>query len=290
MEFCSLLHTLDPVCGGENVAAFALVKDYDNEWDARLDVVHRRFKAHSEAEIFAASELYHTPYDIVYLNDDTGANELSKYPVVIYPHPVIMTESRVSVLREYVRNGGTLIVGCRSGLKDLRGHAVMLPQPGLLQELTGTDVCDFTFTSQSEDSDPDTPIWNDILTPLADTKVLDTYHTGYYAGEACLTEHSLEKGRVIHLGSAFSRNRVKRLFDYCGILEPFSEYLSAPDGVELVMRRKDGHTFIFVLNFQRTEQKITLHTPMTLLCSGETADGEIILPPYGTAVYETEIS
>ena len=148
---------------------------------------------------------------------------------------------------------------------------------------------DFTFTSQSEDSDPDTPIWNDILTPLADTKVLDTYHTGYYAGEACLTEHSLEKGRVVHLGSAFSRNRVKRLFDYCGILEPFSEYLSAPDGVELVMRRKDGHTFIFVLNFQRTEQKITLHTPMTLLYSGEAADGEIILPPYGTAVYEIDI-
>ena len=133
------------------------MKDYDNEWDARLDVVHRRFKEHSEAEIFAASELYHTPYDIVYLNDDTGVNEVLKYPVVIYPHPVIMTESRVSVLREYVRNGGTLIVGCRSGLKDLRGHAVMLPQPGLLQELTGTDVRDFTFTSQSEDIDPDTP-------------------------------------------------------------------------------------------------------------------------------------
>ena len=56
------------------------------------------------------------------------------------------------------------------------------------------------------------------------------------------------------------------------------------------MRRKDGHTFIFVLNFQRTEQKITLHTPMALLYSGETAVGEIILPPYGTAVYEVEIS
>ena len=56
------------------------------------------------------------------------------------------------------------------------------------------------------------------------------------------------------------------------------------------MRRKDGHTFIFVLNFQRIEQKITLHTPMTLLYSGETSEGEIILPPYGTAVYELEIS
>ena len=199
-----------------------------------------------------------------------------------------MTEKRAGVLREYVRNGGTLIVGCRSGLKDLRGQAVMLPQPGLLQELTGTDVSDFTFASQAEDNDLDTPIWNDILTPLTGTVVLDTYKTGYYAGEACLTEHSLGKGRVIHLGSAFSRDRVRRLFDYCGILEPFSEYLSAPEGVELVMRRKNGRTFLFTLNFQASEQKITLHAPMTLLCSGETAEREIILPPFGTAVYELE--
>ena len=287
-EFCNLLHTLEPVCGAENVSVFALLKDYDNAWDARHDAVHRRFKEYSEAEIFAASELSHTPYDAIYLTDDTGVNELSKYPVVIYPHPVIMTEKRAGVLREYVRNGGTLIVGCRSGLKDLRGQAVMLPQPGLLQELTGTDVSDFTFASQAEDNDLDTPIWNDILTPLTGTVVLDTYKTGYYAGEACLTEHSLGKGRVIHLGSAFSRDRVRRLFDYCGILEPFSEYLSAPEGVELVMRRKNGRTFLFTLNFQASEQKITLHAPMTLLCSGETAEREIILPPFGTAVYELE--
>ena len=56
------------------------------------------------------------------------------------------------------------------------------------------------------------------------------------------------------------------------------------------MRRKDGRTFIFVLNFQRSEQKITLHTPMTLLYSGETAVGEIILPTDRTAVYETEFT
>ena len=186
-----------------------------------------------------------------------------------------------------IGDGGILIVGCRAGLKDLRGHAVMLPQPGLLQSLTGTDVCDFTFTSPNEDNDSDTPIWNDILTPLADTLVLDTYRTGYYAGEACLTEHRMGKGRVIHLGSAFSRSRVRHLFEYCSILEPFSEVISAPEGVELVMRRKNGRTFLFVLNFQQTVQTVTLHSPMMLLCSGEPAIGEISLPPFGTAVYET---
>ena len=286
-DFGNLLRTLEPVCGAENIAVFALIKDYDNEWDARFDVVHRRFKAHSEAEIFAASELFHTPYDAVYITDKTDANELSRYPVVIYPHPVIMTEKRAGMLQKYVRNGGTLIVGCRSGWKDLRGHAVMLPQPGLLQNLTGTDVREFSLTRQNEDHDPDTPVWNDILTPLADTAVLDTYKTGWYAGEACLTEHRLGEGRVIHLGSAFSRARVKRLFDHCGILDPFSILISAPEEVELVMRRKDGHKFLFALNYQQTEQKITLHKPMTLLCTGETEEGEITLPPFGTAVYET---
>jgi len=155
-----------------------------------------------------------------------------------------------------------------------------------LQELTGTDVRDFTFTSPAEDNDPDTPVWNDILTPLDGTAVLDTYKTSYYAGEACLTEHRLGKGRVLHLGSAFSRETVRKLFDYTGIIEPFSAWIAAPEGVELVMREKAGRRFVFALNFQPYEQTITLHAPSVLLYTGERTEGDVTLPPFGTAVYE----
>ena len=285
-EFGRLLRSLDPICGADNVAAFALLKDYDNEWDARLDAFHRRIKKYSEAEIFAASELTHTPYDAVYITDETEARDLSRYPVVLYPHPVILTEKRAALLKAYVAQGGTLIVGCRAGLKDARGQAVMLPQPGLLRELTGTDVRDFTFTSPSGDSDPDMPVWNDILSPLDGTAVLDTYRTSYYAGEACLTEHRFGQGRVLHLGSAFSRNTVRRLLDMTGVIEPFSAWVTAPKGVELVMREKAGRRFIFALNFQQCEQKITLKKPSALLYTGERAVGDVTLPPFATAVYE----
>lgn len=149
-DFCEKIRTLDPVCGANNVAAFALIKDYDNLWDMDADVWHRRVQSVSEKEIFAASELNHSPYNIVYLRDETDLAELSAYPVVIYPHPVILSVKRAALLAEYVADGGTLIVGCRSGYKDLSGKCVMLPQPGLLQELTGTDVRDFTFTSPNE--------------------------------------------------------------------------------------------------------------------------------------------
>ena len=93
----------------------------------------------------------HTPYDIVYLQEDSELTDLMKYPVLFYAHPVLISEERVKLLKEYVEQGGTLVIGCRSGYKDMNGKCVMLPQPGLLAELTGTDVRDFTFTSPAED-------------------------------------------------------------------------------------------------------------------------------------------
>ena len=292
--FCQKLRTLDPVCGAENVGAFALIKDYDNEWDMDIDTWHQRVNSVSEKEIFVASELNHTPYNIVYLRENTELAELLPYPVAVYPHPVLMDERRAALLRAYVDQGGVLILGCRSGYKDLTGKCVMLPQPGLLQELTGTDIRDFTFTSPNEDGvfalwdgeRIETPVFNDILTPLEGTEVLAAYGNSYYAGQAALTEHRFGKGRVLHLGSTFTRDTVRRLLAYTDVLEPFKEWIQAPEGVEVVLRQKADHKYLFVLNFQPTEQTITLEQPAVLLYTGRKAQGRILLPPFGTAVYE----
>ena len=284
-SFGQILQKISPACGAEHVAAFCLLKDYDNEWDMRADVWHKRINAFSEKEIFIASEVNHTPYDIVYLTDETPLSDLVRFPVIFYPHPMIMTEKRASLLSKYVENGGTLIVGCRAGLKDINGKAVMLPQPGLLRSLTGTDVQDFTFTSPAEENDPARPIFNDILTPLEGTKVLTRYQTSYYAGEASLTEKKTGKGRTIHLGSAFSRETVKELFSYTGILEPFDEWINAPECVELVLREKEGNRYLFALNYMPDTQTLLLKKPAFSLLDGAEVSGEVTLPPYGTAVY-----
>ena len=293
-DFCDKLRTLDPVCGADNVAAFALIKDYDNQWDMDVDVWHRRVQSVSEKEIFAASELNHSPYNIVYLKDETDLAELSAYPVAIYPHPVMLSEKRAALLEQYVAGGGTLIVGCRSGYKDLSGKCVMLPQPGLLQELTGTDVRDFTFTSPNEEESfaiwdgerLETPVFNDILTPLDGTEVLAIYQTSYYRGQAALTRRMYGKGQVLHLGSTFTRDGVKRLLAFAGVLEPFREWIEAPEGMEVVMRERDGRRFLFVLNFQKEPQQINLHSDAVLLYTGETRRGTIVMSPFETAVYE----
>lgn len=292
-EFYQKLQTLNPVCGAENVAAFGLVKDYDNEWDTEVDAWHRRVEEASQKEIFMASELTHTPYNVLYLQDDSDIRDLASYAVLIYPHPVLISEKRAALLKEYVEQGGCLVIGCRSGYKDMNGHCVMMPQPGLLQELTGSDVRDFTFTSQAEEPvwaeaegrKIEMPVFNDILTPLEGTKVLASYGSSYYAGEAAVTEKKHGKGRVIHVGSTFSRNNLDWLFDYTGIKEPFRDYIEAPASVEVVMREKEGKKYLFVLNFQAGEAEYTLKQKMVMMYTAESVCGKQKLGAYGTAVY-----
>ena len=130
------------------------------------------------------------------------------------------------------------------------------------------------------------PVFNDIMDASEDARVLASYENSYYKGEAALIEHSVGGGRVLHLGSAFSRKNVTQLLKYTEVIEPFAAWIEAPNTVEVVMRKKDGKTFLFVLNFQSFAVSVTLKQEMKLLYTGESVMGDVILPAYGTAVYE----
>jgi beta-galactosidase len=297
-DFYQKFKSIDAVCGAKNMAAFVLIKDYDNEWDTEVDVWHRRIAEKSEKEIFIASELYHTPYDIVYLQEDSELSDLTEYPVAIYPHPVIMDERRARLLREYVEQGGVLVIGCRSGYKDMNGRCVMMSQPGLLQQITGSDVRDFTFESPAEDTvwaklqgykEKETiemPIFNDILEPLDGTEVLAVYGNSYYAGKAAVTEKKLGNGKAIHFGSTFSKKNLNWIFEYLEVKEPFADVIDAPETLEVVMREKDGKYYLFVLNFQNCDVGFTLKKKARFMYTGEETKGEQKLSAFGTAVYE----
>jgi beta-galactosidase len=292
-DFCEKLKAIAPVCNAENEAAFALLKDYDNEWDAGTDVWHERIRKASESEIFAASELHHTPYDVIYL-ESRQESRIFDYPVLVYPHPVIMNERRKELLKAYVENGGILILGCRSGLKDETGKMVMMPQPGLLQELTGTDVREFTFASPNEapvvmnwnGQEFVVPVFHDVLDLLEGTRCLATYTGSFYAGRAALAERQLKKGKVIHYGGTFTQELVAALFAYTGILEPFAADVEAPPEVELIRRKKGGKKYYFVLNFPNQKNTVRLKCSMKNLYTGNQQEGEVELEPFETVVFE----
>ena len=293
-DFAAKMKKLNSVCGADYVAEIALVRDYDNIFDSELDNWHRRVTRQSEDAIFETSQLSHTPIDMLYLQPYTTLEDLKKYKMLMMPHASIMTKEKADLLESYVRQGGVLVVGCRSGYKDENGRCVMIPQPGLLQPLTATDVQEYTFASPAEqepcalwnkDSMP-MPVFNDVLTPLENAKVLARFAASYYKGEAALTENKLGEGRVLHLGGVFSRKSVSKIWSYLELIDPFSSILAAPEGVELIMREKNGKKYLFALNYLDRTVEIRLNQEMYSVFDDENHYiGEYDLEPYGVRVY-----
>ncbi len=292
-SFHDKLMKLQPVCGAENVASFALVKDYDNAFDAMHDRWHERVYWKSEEGIFAAAQKAHMPYDMLYLRDNTTLEELQKYPVLVYPHATILTPWRTALLTAYVEAGGTLLIGCRTGYKNDQGHCVMKPQPGLLAPLAGTYVEDFTFASPAEEEayaiwegeKLALPVFNDVLEePFAPgAKVLARYANNYYAGKPALVENSVGQGRVIFLGSTFGESTARRLLAYAGVQAVSAA--EAPAEVETVLRRDaEGHEYLFLLNYKAQEMEVRFPAPVQSMFTGKTLSGSAVLPPYGVEV------
>lgn len=289
------VQAIQETVGAENQAAVAVVKDYSNIWDAKVDVWHQRLAWSSEEEIFLASQLHHTPMDYVYLLEDTEVEELTRYPVLIYPHGLILSKWKAELLKSYVEKGGCLILGARTGQKDENGKCVMMPMPGLLAEAAGSDVREFTFVGPADDKVNmnwngtllDTGIFNDILEPIgSNAKVLAEYAGNYYKGRPALIENSYGKGRVLHFGGTFTQESVKALLEYVGVLKPYENIIELPKNCEITVKKKEGKTYIFVLNYVEEPQEIFIKKVVKDMDTKEQIQGKICLEAYETKVYE----
>ena len=294
--FAARMKQLEPVCGARVEAQIALLKDYDNVFDAEADNWHRLAAAQSEDALFEVSQLAHTPLDFAYIADDTPPEALARYKALVLPHAFIMTPARAALLCAYVQAGGMLIVGARSGCKDECGRCVMTPMPGLLAGLTGTDVKEYTLCSPAEDvpcalwdgERIPMPVMNEVIAPLEGTKVLARFASSYYAGEAAVTEKRVGAGRVLHVAGALSAQLARKLLDYLGLLEPLAELADAPEEIELVPRRGENGRFLFALNYQPRPVSMTLKAQALSLFTGERESGTITLPAYGVSVWRIE--
>ena len=289
------VQAIQETAGAENQAAVAVVKDYSNIWDAKVDVWHQRLAWSSEEEIFLASQVNHTPMDYVYLLDSTEVEELTRYRVLIYPHGLILSERKAALLKAYVEEGGCLILGARTGQKDENGKCVMMPMPGLLAEVTGSDVREFTFVGPADDKVNmnwngillDTGIFNDILEPIgSNAKVLAEYAGNYYKGQPALIENPYGNGKVLHFGGTFTQENVKALLEYVGVLKPYCDILELPKDCEITAKEKEGRTYIFVLNYVEEPQEIFIKRAVKDMDTKEQVQGKICLGAYETKVYE----
>ncbi len=292
-EFSKILEKLSELAGSTYLAQVGVLQDYDNLWDARLDRWHRRVEEVSREGIFTAAQLSHTPLDYVYLQDSSSLEDLMKYRVLFYPHAVILTEERMALLEAYVDQGGILVMGCRTGYKDLTGRCTRAYLPGLAAKLTGTDVIEYTFAAPEEEkvwvdwegTKLEAAVFHDLLAPLdGNAQVLGVYSNSYFAGTPALICNSFGKGTAYYFGGTFTKEVAEQFLDKLGVKNPYQEIFELPACCELAVREKDGQSYYFILNYSKEAVTLQVKEKRINIYTGEEWQGSCLLEGYGTVV------
>jgi beta-galactosidase len=285
--------------GSHAYAEVAIVRDYDNEWDGELDKWHGPFDKKSVHAWFKGLQRSHIPVDALFMRDVTTVEQLLKYKTLIYPHPAILPDKNAQLLKEYVSQGGTLIIGCRSGYKNEHGHCYMSPFPGTVADLCGVSVEDFTLIGPYDkapgvrweegqtEKDSVADAFNEILSvesPAAET--IATYAGAYYEGKPAAVRNKYGQGNVYYYGAIFNDGSVRALINKLGLTSPAASLVSMPKHVEIVIRQHPatGERYVFLLNYADSAQTVTLHKDADELLTGRTVSGSLEMAPYDVCI------
>jgi beta-galactosidase len=212
-----------------------------------------------------------------------------------------MTDQTAAIIEEYVKSGGTIVFGCRTGYKDITGKCPMRPFPGPVANLCGITVEDFTRIGENQ-KEPSiewkgqsishghltSGPFNDILKlEASDIRVLGVYgkDAGYYSDKPALTERQVGMGKAIYFGGVFTTSIARSISLHSRLVSPVATYLTVAPDIEVAVREKsDGTKLVFLLNYSDKSQNVNALRPMAELISGQMFNGELMLEPFGVAI------
>jgi beta-galactosidase len=191
-----------------------------------------------------------------------------------------------------VRQGGHLVLGPRTGMKNEFNALNIERQPGPLKDSVGARVEQFYALTEEVPVSGDwgngkATIWAEQLGHLApDAEVMLRFGAGndWLTGELAAVRRPLEKGTITYLGSVLDSglmaSATKQWIKDSGVT---SSVLSAPSGVKVSRRVGAGREVFVITNFSAGPQEIALPAAMSdVLNGGEVS--RVNLPRYGVAV------
>ena len=190
--------------------------------------------------------------------------DISQYKAVCAPELYITDKAVSDKLHDFTRNGGTVIMTVRSGVKDKHNNCIMEQLPTVYRELVGCHISEYDPIGWGTNSIRFTDgeifgckQWCDIIEPdTAD--VLARYECDFYKGSPAVTVNRYGKGSAYYIGTIGERRMyeklAKHILDQTGIA-----YIPAlPENVEITTRTGNGVTAKFIFNNSDEEKVFAL--------------------------------
>lgn len=291
-EVGELLKKLASVTGSRVASKAAVLFDWSNRWAIKdmQGMAHDTKKYEKEVRKFYNIHLKKgINADIVFPLED-----LSSYSLVVLPMYYAVSKEAGAWLKEYVKNGGTVVATYLTAYVNENTLAYLGGFPGAgLGEVFGlyAEELDTLYPTDSNAvlmKDGNKAIVKDYceLIKLTGAEVLGTYESDFYAGMPAVTVHSYGNGKAYYIGTRMEEEDLIKFFtpiwSECGIKEK-----ELPEGVEYLTRTaEDGSTFDFYVNYNATPVTVQLAKDGTNLLNGEAVSGKVEILPFNAVVVE----
>jgi beta-galactosidase len=274
------------LAGTEPVGKIAMLFSYESRWAIDLQRHHRDFDPIKQFTAWyrplrSLSQAVHiVPVDA----------DLARYPLVVAPSLHVVTRAEADRLAAYVRGGGHLVLGPRSGMKDDANALWPQRQPGPLAELLGARVDQYYAMDAAAPltgvlGNGETNIWAETIEPRAkDVEVLERYgaSNGWLDGRPAAVTRRVGKGRITYFGAwpdeAMMRAFAQRLLDEAKVVPVIPD---APAALEVMERAGGGKRALVIINHGDTPLRPALPAGAKPV-AGDLRDGT--LPAHGIAV------
>jgi beta-galactosidase len=278
-----------PLLAGTSVKSeVAVLHSYDSRWAIQWQKHNDKYDP--VEEILS----YYGPLRVIAQSVDIvlPTASLSQYKLVVAPGLNVLTDAAAKNLIAYVQDGGHLVLGQRSAMKDDDNSLQPERQPGPLAALLGGRVEQYyallqPVPVQGNWGKGESQLWAELLGAKdSGTEVLMRYgkSNGWLDGQPAAISRKVGNGRITYIGAWLDPKTMaeaaKWMTDTSGVKPVFGP---VPAGVE-VSARSGAHGAVFILiNLSGKPQAIALPHEMNDVLEGG-SKRSVNLPNYGVAV------
>ena len=269
----------------------AILHSYDSRWAIQWQ------KHNSDYNPVAEILSYYRPLRAISQSLDIipPTAPLTQYKLVVAPGLNVLSEAAARKLSDYVKQGGHLVLGQRSAMKDDDNSLQTQRQPGPLIEVLGGRVEQYyallgPVPVEGQFGSGQARLWAELLSAKdSKTEVLETYgkSNGWLDGQPAAITRQVGKGRITYIGAWFDEPGMsaaaKWMTDISGVKPALGP---VPDGIEVYPRTGERGTVFILVNLAKTEQSVLLPSEMIDVLEGGSKQ-TVTLPQYGVAVLQS---
>ncbi|MCM3412335.1 beta-galactosidase [Metabacillus litoralis] len=286
------LEKLNAIVGTNRPADVAILYDWESNWainDAQGFGMKTKRYPQTLQEHYRTFWEQDIPVDVI-----TKEQDFSAYKLLIVPMLYLMSEDTISRLKQYVANGGRLVMTYISGIVNEYDLTYTGGWHKDLQEIFGMNPIE-TDTLYPKDRNyvifrNESYALKDYATVIevSNAVVEGQYKEDFYAETPAITSHKFGDGKSYYIGARladqFHRDFYQEIIDELH-LKPVRK-VAHGRGVSVQVRQAPDRDYLFVMNFTEEKQEISFDFVAEDMLNSEMITGNVTLEKYEVRILE----